>query len=139
MFFGYERRIHKAQRVFQGFKEWGSLLVVRLLMSFIFSFAALLLFCPLFSFYFFIALLKHTHFILVITFSCDLGMPLSIWVSWALLPFGFLTALSSFLIIEISLAPNVGCDPSQDFSWKKIYSCSKRDRKGCIYFRTWKE
>jgi hypothetical protein len=31
------------------------------------------------------------------------------------LPFGFLTALLSFLIIEISLAPSVGCDPSRDF------------------------
>jgi hypothetical protein len=31
------------------------------------------------------------------------------------LPFGFLTALLSFLIIEISLAPSVRCDPSRDF------------------------
>ena len=37
----------------------------------------------------------------------------------ALLPFGFLTALSSFLIIEISLAPSVGCDLSRDFFMKE--------------------
>ena len=47
-------------------------------------------------------------------------MPPSIGVSWALLPFGFLTALSSFLIIEISLAPSVGCDLSRDFSYEII-------------------
>ena len=49
-----------------------------------------------------------------------------------------LTALSSFLIIEISLASSVGCDPSRDFSWKKIYSGSKKDHKGYIHFRMWK-
>jgi hypothetical protein len=35
-------------------------------------------------------------------------------------------ALSSFLIIEISLAPSVGCDPSQDFFMKeKIIQAQK--------------
>ena len=33
--------------------------------------------------------------------------------------FGFLTALSSFLIIEISLAPSVGCDPSRDLFYER--------------------
>jgi len=41
------------------------------------------------------------------------------------LPFGFLTALSSFLIIEISLAPSVGCDRSRDFYEKKIIQAQK--------------
>ena len=43
----------------------------------------LVLICP----FFFIAFLGPTHFILVITFSCDLGMPPNIWVFWASLPF----------------------------------------------------
>ena len=35
-------------------------------------------------------------------------------------------ALSSFLIIEISLAPNVGCDPSRDiFYERKIIQAQK--------------
>jgi len=41
------------------------------------------------------------------------------------LPFGFLTALSSFLIIEISLAPSVGCDLSWDFYERKIIQAQK--------------
>jgi len=42
------------------------------------------------------------------------------------LPFGFLTALSSFLIIEISLASSVGCDLSQDFFMKeKLFRLKK--------------
>ena len=46
----------------------------------------------------------ETYLVLTIIFSCDLAYPLAFLVSWALLPFGFLTAFSSFLIIEISLA-----------------------------------
>jgi len=120
--------------VFQGFKDWRSRSTVWLLMSFIFSFAALLWFA-LFSFFFFIALLEHTHFILVIIFSCDLGMPPSIWVSWALLPFGFLTALLSFLIIEISLAPSVRCDPSRDFFMKEKLFRLKKGSQGMYLFQ----
>ena len=93
---------------------------------------------PLF-FFFFIALLEHTHFILVITFSCDLGMPPSIGVSWALLPFGFLTTLSSFLSLKFHFPPVWGMILVGIFSWTKNYSGSKRDRKGCTYFRTWNE
>jgi hypothetical protein len=42
---------------------------------------------PLFFHLIFISLLGHTHFVLVITLSCDLGMPASVLVSWAPLPF----------------------------------------------------
>ena len=91
------------------------------------------LICPLF--FFFIALLEYTHFILVIIFSCDLGMPPSIWVFWALLPFGFLTALLSFLIIEISLAPSVGCDPSRDLFMKEKLFRLKKGSQGMYLFQ----
>jgi hypothetical protein len=43
------------------------------------------------------------------------------------------------LIIETSLAPSVGVILVGVFSWKKNYSGSKRDCKGCTYFRMWKE
>ena len=111
--------------MFQGFKDWWSLSTVCLLMSFIFYFAALLWFCPFFFFFFFIALLEHFHFILVITFSCDLGIPPSIWVSWALFPFGFLTALSSFLIVEISLALVWGVILVGIFHERKLFRLKK--------------
>jgi hypothetical protein len=64
-----------------------------------------------------------------------LGMPPSIWVSWALLPFGFLTALSSFLIIEISLAPSVGCDLSRDFFMKEKLFRLKKGSQGMYLFQ----
>jgi len=104
--------IHKAQRVFQGFKDWGSLSTVWLLKSFIFSFAALLWFTV---FFFFIALLEHTHFILDVSFSSNLGMPPSIWVSWAL--YAFLAFSQPFLFSHWNflLPLSVGCDPSWDF------------------------
>jgi hypothetical protein len=35
---------------------------------------------------------------------------------WALLPFWFSHGFFIIFILEISLAPSVGCDPSQDFS-----------------------
>jgi len=94
--------------------------------------------CPLaFEFLelFSITLLEHTHFILVITFSCDLGMPPNIWVSWALLPFGFLTALSSFFIIEISIAPSMWCDPSRDFFMKEKLFRLKKGSQGVYLFQ----
>ena len=52
-----------------------------------------------------------------------------IWVSWALSPFllDFLTAFSSLLILELSFASSVECDFSWDFSWKEIYSGSKKN------------
>ena len=45
-------------------------------------------------FSFFIAFLGHTHFILVITFSCDLGMPPSIELLGLFCLFGFLSDFS---------------------------------------------
>jgi hypothetical protein len=74
------------------------------LTSFIFSFAALLLFAASSSF--FIVLLGHTHFILDVTFSSDLGMPLAFEFLELLCLFGFLTAFSLFLM-RFSLAPPV--------------------------------
>ena len=65
------------------------------------------------------------HFKLAYHFLLWFGHAPNIWVSWALLTFGFITALSSFLIIEISLAPSVGCYPSQDFYEKKIIQAQK--------------
>jgi len=133
--FGYERkgfirlkecfRVSKTEDHYQQFDSWRH------------SYFLLPLFfdLPFFSFFFFIALLEHTHFILVITFSCELGMPPSIWVSWALLPFGFLTALLSFLIIEISLAPSVGCDPSRDFFMKEKLFRLKKGSQGMYLFQ----
>jgi hypothetical protein len=56
------------------------------------------LICPLF----FIALLGHTHFILVITFSCDLGMPPSIGL---FMPFWLSHGFFSFLIEIFSCPP----------------------------------
>jgi hypothetical protein len=48
--------------------------------------------------------------------------------------FGFLTALLSFFIIEISLAPNMGCDLSLDlFHERKIIQAQKRDLKEYTY------
>ena len=97
------------------------------------------LFFYLLLFLFFFALLGHTHFILDVTFSSDLGMPPSIWVSWVFMPF-WLSHSFSFFFIEIFSCPLVwGVILVGIFSWKKNYSGSKRDRKGCIYFRTWKE
>jgi hypothetical protein len=130
--FWLRKKINKAQRVFQGFKDWGSLSAVRLFMSFIFSFAALLWFATLPPFF----LLRHTHFILVVTFSYDLGMPSNIWVSWAIMPF----CLSHGLFHWNFLLPPVwGVILVEIFLWKKSNLGSKRDRKGCTYFRTWKE
>jgi hypothetical protein len=40
--------------------------------------------------------------------------------------------------LKFHLPPVWGCDPSRDFLWKKNYSSSKRDRKGCTYFRMWR-
>ena len=77
-FWLWKKMIHKAQRVFQGFKDWGSLSTIWLLTLFIFSFAALLWFG---ASSFFIVLLGHTRFILDVTFSSDLSMPPSIWNS----------------------------------------------------------
>jgi len=48
------------------------------------------------------------------------------------LPFGFLTALSSFLIIEISLAPSVGCDLSRDFYERKIIQAQKGNARDVL-------
>ena len=70
-----KKRIHKAQRVFQGFKDWGSLSAIRLLMSFIFSFTALLWFALFFIFYCFARAYSFylgCHFFLVI-WACPLA------------------------------------------------------------------
>jgi hypothetical protein len=80
------------------------------------------LICPFSLFW-----LGYTHFFFAITFSCDLGMSLSVWVSWALSPFWLShDFLIIFLSLKFSPASSMGCDPSWDFSWKKIYSGSKR-------------
>jgi hypothetical protein len=64
-------------------------------------------FLPLLFDMFFIALLEHTHFVLVITFYCDLGMSLAFEFLGLLCLFSFLTAFSSFLI-EIFTCPQYG-------------------------------
>jgi len=46
-----------------------------------------------------------------------------------------LTALSPFLIIEISLTPGVGVTLVRIFHEKKIYLDSKGDHRGYIHFR----
>jgi hypothetical protein len=72
-------------------------------------------------------------------FSSDLGMPPSISVSWAFMPF-FSHGFLSFLIEIFSCLPMWGVILVEIFfSWKKNYLGSKRDHKGCTYFRTWKE
>ena len=61
--------------------------------------------------------------------------PLAFEFFLALLPFGFLTAVLSFLIIEISLAPSVGCDHSRDFFMKEKLFRLKKGSQGMYLFQ----
>jgi len=65
---------------------------------------------------FFVVLAGHTHFVLDITFSCDLGMSLAFQFLGLFCPFGFLMVFSSFFSLKFSFASSMGCDLSQDFS-----------------------
>jgi len=118
--------------VFQGFKDWGSLSTVWLLTSFIFFFAALLWFAASF---FFITLLRHTHFILDVTFSSDLGMPPSIWVSWALISFWLSHSFFSFLIEIFSCLPVWGVILVGIFFMKEKLFRLKKGSQGMYLFQ----
>jgi len=111
--------------VFQGFKDWKSLSTVWLLTSFIFSFAVFFFYFAAF-FFFFIAFLGHTHFILVITFFVIWACPLAFEFLGLFCILAFLTALSSFLIIEISICPQCGVWSYSGFFMKeKLFKLKK--------------
>ena len=103
MVFGYERkwfirlklcfRVSKTKDHYQQFDSWRH------------SYFLLPLFFDLLASSFFIALLGHNHFIFYVTFSSDLGMLPSIWVSWALYAFWLSHGFFSFLIEIFSCPP----------------------------------
>ena len=78
-----KKRIYKAQKMFQGFKDLGSLSSVWLFMSFNCFFCCFSLIC---------------------SFSLFWSCPLTFEFLRLFCLFGFLTAFSSLLIVEISLA-----------------------------------
>jgi hypothetical protein len=92
------------------------------------------LICP---FSFFLAFIGHTHFILDVIFSSDLGMPPSI-LSFlgSLCLFGFLTAFSHFSLKFFSCPPVWGvilvgiC-----FHERKIIQAQKKGSQGMYLFQ----
>jgi len=119
---GYERkwfirlkecfRVSKTEDHYQQFDSWRH------------SYFLLPLFFDLLLFFY--CLLGHTHFILDVTFSSDLGMPPSIWVSWAFYAFLAFSRLFFFSHWNFLLPPSVGCDPSRGFFMKeKLFMAQK--------------
>jgi len=118
--------------VFQGFKDWGSLSIVWLLTSFIFSFAALLWFALFFFFLFLFhcfaraySLYLGYHFFLVI-WACPLAF--EFLGLFYLLAFSRLYHISWSL--KFHLPPGVGCDLSRDFFFRKekLFRLKKRSQ-----------
>ena len=107
-------RVSKTKDHYQQFDSWRH------------SYFLLPLFFDLLASSFFIALLGHNHFIFYVTFSNDLGMLPSIWVSWALYAFWLSHDFFLFSYWNFLLPPSVGCDPSQDlFHERKIIQAQK--------------
>jgi hypothetical protein len=113
---------NEKNKVFQGFKGLRSLSSVWLFISFNLFFFAVLLWFALFHYFDWASLICLDY-----RFFFRFRHAPSIWVSWALLAFGFLAAFSSLLIIEISFTPSMRCDLYRGFLMKEnLFRLKKR-------------